>query len=647
MINLFRASMLVLITCLGSTPAFAEPVSVHIDTGNYNGIWEINGNKNTGSSDIELEPGSYSIQISQIDSLEFSVASDGIVSSLTPEAATGSVNSLTLNTAPINFDPVAYEGKYRIIATYNPWFSGLQEIELVTGLDYQLGVGAYNSSNFHVNPDGTVVSQAPNSIEGNVSTLTFKNVTIQIDPIDYIGSYHIWGGTNLLQNLTSVVIVPNLSYYMELGLSSIGFQLDAAGNITSVTHPESISFENNKVIFKTTPITIDPANYKGGYYLRRGPNDFSGYGLETFIQVVGTTTHVTIGNLNHIKISIDGSGNVVETSRDDVLELYGDTIVFKNIDIEMTASGADFSLLQNFAGAVSVADGETVVVSLVPNLSFYAWVAQLNGVNTNLKSIIEVQDPCAVVPGSLDFSNSNGSGTLAFSCPSPVIDIDEDSIPDETDNCPLLANTNQLDMDEDNIGDVCDADKDGDNIENTIDNCPATSNIDQLDLDSDGFGNACDSDVDGDGVQDVLDNCPLIANAGQGNSDHDQHGDACDVDDDNDGKLDVEDNCPVTPNTNQSDIDADGEGDMCDGDRDGDGVENGADQCPATPTGTNININGCNGAQFIAMSCDASEFKNHGQYVSCVSSAAKEAVNLDLIKKKDKSTFVTEAAQEK
>jgi len=43
--------------------------------------------------------------------------------------------------------------------------------------------------------------------------------------------------------------------------------------------------------------------------------------------------------------------------------------------------------------------------------------------------------------------------------PPPVLDVDGDGIKDSEDNCPDMANRDQLDDDDDGIGDVCDSSK--------------------------------------------------------------------------------------------------------------------------------------------------------------------------------------------
>lgn len=135
----------------------------------------------------------------------------------------------------------------------------------------------------------------------------------------------------------------------------------------------------------------------------------------------------------------------------------------------------------------------------------------------------------------------------------PAVDTDLDGIADEQDNCPDVANPNQLDQDLDGQGDACEAwldssagpnthalpghvvDSDQDGIADVQDNCPSAANPSQTDLDLDGLGDACDADQDGDGVVEfgpawaALDNCPLTPNPMQEDSDGNGRGDACDT----------------------------------------------------------------------------------------------------------------------
>ena len=160
--------------------------------------------------------------------------------------------------------------------------------------------------------------------------------------------------------------------------------------------------------------------------------------------------------------------------------------------------------------------------------------------------------------------------------------------------CQTLSNTPPTyqfvppDFDKDGIFDCEDPDTDGDKVPNIVDNCPLVANSDQADIDGNGIGNAC-QDTDTDTVLDINDNCPLNANTNQANLDGDSQGDVCDADRDNDFVLNTVDNCPNNANTNQSNIDGDALGDVCDTDMDGDGDLNtpAQDNCPhggRTPT---------------------------------------------------------------
>jgi hypothetical protein len=88
-------------------------------------------------------------------------------------------------------------------------------------------------------------------------------------------------------------------------------------------------------------------------------------------------------------------------------------------------------------------------------------------------------------------------------------DEDEDGVVDGEDNCPCVANPDQVDTDLDGEGDACydDLDRDGDGVDNYEDNCPLAANANQHDWDNDGIGDVCDGDLDGDGVLNENDSC--------------------------------------------------------------------------------------------------------------------------------------------
>ena len=77
--------------------------------------------------------------------------------------------------------------------------------------------------------------------------------------------------------------------------------------------------------------------------------------------------------------------------------------------------------------------------------------------------------------------------------PTESTDGDDDGVGDNGDNCPAIANSDQVDTDLDGTGDACDDDKDADSVLNDADNCPMVANTNQIDSDVNGSGDACDA----------------------------------------------------------------------------------------------------------------------------------------------------------
>ena len=120
----------------------------------------------------------------------------------------------------------------------------------------------------------------------------------------------------------------------------------------------------------------------------------------------------------------------------------------------------------------------------------------------------------------------NSDCTLGLTCINRrcVIDLeadqDRDGIPDQSDNCPEVINSDQNNTDlfneglpggpalGDNLGDACDDDLDNDGILNEVDNCLKVYNPDQQDSDNygmgDGVGDRCEPTLRG-----VCGDCPV------------------------------------------------------------------------------------------------------------------------------------------
>jgi hypothetical protein len=77
-------------------------------------------------------------------------------------------------------------------------------------------------------------------------------------------------------------------------------------------------------------------------------------------------------------------------------------------------------------------------------------------------------------------------------------------------------------------------------------------------------------------------------------------------------------------------------------DADGDGVTDDKDTCPATPAGEAVNASGCS----VNDLCPCTKaWKNHGEYISCVSKTVQDFVKAGLLTKESGESQVSKAAK--
>ncbi|GAB6093958.1 hypothetical protein JCM14469_02100 [Desulfatiferula olefinivorans] len=115
------------------------------------------------------------------------------------------------------------------------------------------------------------------------------------------------------------------------------------------------------------------------------------------------------------------------------------------------------------------------------------YLAALMLTGTMDELIADAVDLCLTITPDSDSDGdgiSNADEVLLGTDPDNV-DTDGDTIRDGADNCPLIPNTDQADLDGDGVGDVCDPDRDGDGVLNDDE---TALGLDPDDADSDDDG---------------------------------------------------------------------------------------------------------------------------------------------------------------
>ncbi|MCK6483155.1 MAG: thrombospondin type 3 repeat-containing protein [Phycisphaerae bacterium] len=143
----------------------------------------------------------------------------------------------------------------------------------------------------------------------------------------------------------------------------------------------------------------------------------------------------------------------------------GDTVVVGAIDEDSNATGIDGNQADNSAS------GSGAAYVFVRGGGVWSQQAYLKASNTGVSDLfgvsVAVSGDTVVVGAHREDSNATGvngnesdnsatdSGAI-YVFVQPPADYDGDGVPDESDNCPLIANPDQADADGDGVGDACD-----------------------------------------------------------------------------------------------------------------------------------------------------------------------------------------------
>jgi hypothetical protein len=246
-----------------------------------------------------------------------------------------------------------------------------------------------------------------------------------------------------------------------------------------------------------------------------------------------------------ISVSVSGNVIIIGASNDDDGGRYsGSAYVYRHDgsswveEQKLTASDADVDDLFGYSVSVS---GDVIIVGALEDddggfNSGSAYVYRHNGSSWVEEQKLIASDAAAddlfgisvsvsgdfIVVGAFFDDDGGADSGSAYVYTPEFFDADNDGVPDDIDNCPDVSNHDQLDVDLDDVGDVCDDDDDNDGMPdsweigywlNPIDPSDASqdadgdglTNLDEYNLGTDPH----DTDTDDDGIDDGFDGYPL------------------------------------------------------------------------------------------------------------------------------------------
>lgn len=407
--------------------------AVTIDPGNYLGLYEAGmpGASQTyrGAQTLDLNAGTYRISMGGAGSFfQFDVDAVGNVTSQDQIPAGASGNTLSFNTAPIVINPGAFAGSYYMQGSFE-WVNGPSSKDVVVGVRYAIAPNGASSGNlsFDVDGSGNVISNNPVSMSGNGNVVSFITTTINIDPVNYAGLYHMHGVSPIQFNLglQSFAVLPGLTYRISPNGGSLPYHVDANGNVSS-SLTDSLYGVGSTLYFRNTTIFVDTGEFLGQYHHRFGGSEF---GSRAMVAVPGTDSSFQLRNGGQfILFNIDTSGNVISNSPDSAYG-NGNSLVFKNSTLRIDPG--QFSGPYDFAHVVP---GHTLTgvqdVIVVPSQRY---VLQVSGVSY----VFNVGADCDPTPSLLPFAVGSSSFEFTLSCvtntppmiTSPeAVEVDENSL---------------------------------------------------------------------------------------------------------------------------------------------------------------------------------------------------------------------------
>lgn len=374
-------------------PIVADALPIKINPGRFQGKWRVGtSNMKVGPATLDLLPGqTYNLNIDQIGNLPFTVLSDGTVSSNHPMSATGSGDTLSLKTVPVLVKTGKFAVPWHLSAISAPKV-GPGGVALIPGLTYELSFGDMGSFLFDLLANGTVRSHHPESARGAGNTLTFNTTPVSINPERFPASWYVADISTPQQGPNTLDLMPGLTY--DLSISNIGgfqFSVSDKGVINSL-NSESALGGNNKLTFKTTPVSIDPGDFLGAWLILHISKPQFGTGQTHLIP--GLTYSLSINGIGRFQFDVKADG-AIRSRHPESARGSGNILIFKTTPIRVKQGTS----LKTWVIPWIPTGLSPDTVHLVPGLTY----TLLSG---GIRGKFMLGGPCAITPSTLILNKS-------------------------------------------------------------------------------------------------------------------------------------------------------------------------------------------------------------------------------------------------